>query len=144
MAAEPQVNDYMAHQVISVDVSASIFEATQKLIENNVGCVVVTEKGEVAGIVTKGDILKDSLLKLRDPKTTNVGSIMTRPFITIESDASLDDAAELMSQKQVSKLPVLEDGLLVGIITATDIIRVEPEYVKYLKNLVDSKISKAK
>jgi CBS domain-containing protein len=52
-----------------------------------------------------------------------------------------------MSERQVSKLPVLEDGLLVGIITAVDITRVEPAYVKYLKNVIDSKTpasSKAK
>jgi CBS domain-containing protein len=133
------VGDYMAHQVITVDVSESVFDATEKMIKNNVGCIVVTENGEVAGMVTKGDILKNSLLKLRDPVSTDVASIMTRPFITIESEDSLDDAAKLMSEKRVSKLPVLEDGLLVGIITATDIMRVEPEYVKYLKNLIDSK-----
>jgi CBS domain-containing protein len=133
------VRDYMAHQVVTVDVSDSVFDATEKLVKNNVGCIVATENGEVSGIVTKGDILKNSLLKLRDPVRTNVGSVMTRPFITIEADASLEDAANLMSEKQVSKLPVLEDGLLVGIITATDIMRVEPDYVKYLKDLIDSK-----
>lgn len=133
------VRDYMAHKVITVDVSESVFEATEKMIHNNVGCIVVTKNGEIAGIVTKGDILKNSLLKLRDPVSTNVGSIMTSPFITIEADASLEDAANLMSEKQVSKLPVLSEGILVGIITSSDIMRVEPEYVKYLKNLSKQK-----
>ncbi len=133
------VRDYMAHQVITVNASDSVFDATEKMIKNNVGCIVIMDNGEVAGIVTKGDILKNSLLKLKDPVNTNVGLIMTHPFTTIESEASLEDAANLMSQKQVTKLPVLEDGVLVGIITATDIMRVEPEYVKYLKNLIYSK-----
>jgi CBS domain-containing protein len=141
MTATLLVRDYMGHQVITVDVSDSVFDATEKMIKNNVGCIVVTENSEVAGIVTKGDILKNSLLRLRDPVGTNVGLIMTRPFITIESEASLEEAANLMSEKQVSKLPVLQDGLLVGIITATDIMRVEPAYVKYLINLIDSKTS---
>ena len=129
----------MSHRVVTVDVSDSVFKATDEMIKNNVGCIVVMKNDEIAGIVTKGDILKNSLLRLLDPMSTNVGSIMTHPFTTIESDASLEEAANLMSEKQVSKLPVLEGGLLVGIITATDIMRVEPEYVKYLRNLIDSK-----
>jgi CBS domain-containing protein len=53
------------------------------MIRNDVGCIVVAENSEVMGIVTKGDILKNSLLRLRDPVSANIGSIMARPFITI-------------------------------------------------------------
>jgi len=133
------IEDFMTYNVVTVDVSDSVYEAARKMLDSNVGCVVAMDKGEVMGIVTKGDILRNSLLKLLDPKATKVESIMTHPFVTIDAGASLEDAADLMSKKQVSKLPVLQDGVLIGIITATDIIRVEPEYVKYLKGLSEAR-----
>ena len=133
------VEDFMTHNVVTVGVNDSVYDATRKMVESNVGCIVAMSNGEVMGIITKGDILRNSLLKLLDPKTTKVESVMTYPFVTIDSGASLEDAAELMSKRHVSKLPVLQDGLLVGIITATDIIRVEPEYVKYLRALSENR-----
>ena len=65
---------------------------------------------------------------------------MVSPVVTISSDDSLEQAAKKMSERHVSKLPVVDDesGLLVGILTSTDIIRVEPTYVEYLKDLISS------
>ena len=134
----------MTMKVVKVDASDSVFDAAEKMIENNVGCVVVIRNDDVAGMVTKGDIIKRSLLKLQDPKETRVSSIMTTPVVTIGPDESLEEAARIMSNRQVSKLPVIEDdsGLLVAIITSTDIIRIEPGYVGYLKDLIFSKSSR--
>ena len=144
MAATLQVRDYMTMKVVKVDASDSVFDAAEKMIENKVGCVVVIQNDDIAGIITKGDIIKRSLLKLQDPKTTRASSIMTTPVVTIGPDESLEDAARLMASRQVSKLPVIEDdsGLLVAIITSTDIIRIEPGYVGYLKDLIFSKSSR--
>ena len=105
-AAVPEVRDYMSMRVVSVDASDSVFNASDIMIKNGVGCVVVTEYGDLAGIVTKGDILRNSLLKLLDPKKTTVQLVMTKSPVTIEASASLEDAAKLMTEKNVSKLPV--------------------------------------
>ena len=144
MAATLQVRDYMTMKVVKVDASDSVFDAAEKMIESNVGCVVVIQNNDIAGIITKGDIIKRSLLKLQDPKKTRVSSIMTTPVVTIGPDESLEEAARIMSSRHVSKLPVIEDdsGLLVAIITSTDIIRIEPGYVGYLKDLIFSKSSR--
>jgi CBS domain-containing protein len=143
MAATLQVRDYMTMKVVEVDASDSVYDTAEKMTANNVGCVVVTENDDIAGIVTKGDIIKRALLKLLDPKTTRVSTIMTAPVVTISPDDSLEEAAMMMSDRQVSKLPVMDDvsGLLVAIITSTDIIRIEPGYVGYLKDLIFSKSS---
>jgi len=140
--ASPSVSDYMAVKVAVVDVSDTVFEAARKMIESNVGCVVATRQDDIAGIITKGDILKNSVLKQLDLKATKVSSIMSTPVISIDQEASLEDAAKIMSERHVSKLPVLDpEGLLVGIITSTDVIRVEPEYIKYLEDLIYTKSS---
>ena len=64
--ASPSVSDCMATKVTVVDVSDSVLEAARKLIESNVGCVVAMRQDDIAGIVTKGDILKNSVLKQLD------------------------------------------------------------------------------
>lgn len=140
MAANLEVRDYMAMKVVTADVSDSVLDTATRLIDGKVGCVVVMQDDDLAGIVTKGDIIKSTILKLQDPKKLRVSSIMTTPVVTISPDSSIEAAAKLMSERRVSKLPVIEDesGLLIGIITSTDIIRVEPSYVEYLKELITS------
>jgi CBS domain-containing protein len=143
MAAEPEVRDYMSMRVVSVDAQDSVYNAADIMIKNSVGCVVVTEYGDLAGIVTKGDILRNSLLKLLDPKKTTVKMVMTKSPVTVEASDTLEEAAKLMTEKNVSKLPVLDEGILVGVISASDIIRVEPTYVTYLRGLIEKNISHA-
>ena len=130
----------MAMKVVTADASDSVFDAIAKMIGGDVGCIVVMQNDDIAGIVTKGDVIKNSFLKLEDPRKTRVSSIMSTPVVTISPDDSLEQAARVMSERNVSKLPVVDDesGLLVGIVTSTDIIRVEPKYVEYLKGLISS------
>ena len=144
MSANPEVRDHMGMKVVTSDASDFVYDATKKMIENNVGCVVVAENDDIAGIVTKGDIIKNVILKLLDPRTERISTIMVTPVITISPDDSLEDAARLMSERRVSKLPVIENesGLLVGIITSTDIMQVEPAYIEYLKDLIASSLRK--
>ena len=127
-------------KVETADVSDSVYDVTEKMILRNVGCIVITQNDDIAGIVTKGDVIRNIILKTQDPKSVRVSSIMVTPVVTASPDDSLEKAAGLMSEKLVSKLPVIDDesGLLVGIITSTDIIRAEPGYVKYLKELISS------
>ena len=133
----------MMMRVVTSDVSDSVYNAADILIKNDVGCVVVTEYGDIRGIVTKGDIQRNSLLKSLDPKKTRVGEVMTTQPVTIEASTNMEDAAKLMTEKNVSKLPVLDEGILVGIISASDIIRVEPTYVNYLRGLIEKKIPRS-
>lgn len=143
LATVPEVRDYMTLRVVSVDASDSVYNAADIMMKNSVGCVVVTEYGDIAGIVTKGDLIRNSLLKLQDPKSSTVKSVMTSSPVTIEASASLEEAARLMTERNVSKLPVLDEGLLVGVISASDIMRVEPTYVTYLRGLIERNISHA-
>ncbi len=138
-----EVRDYMSMRVVSVDISDSVYNAVDILTRNNVGCVVVTEYGDLKGIVTKGDILRKALLKSLDPVKTKVGQVMTSSPITIEASATLEEAAKIMTERHVSKLPVLDAGILVGLISATDIIRVEPTYVSYLRGLIERNVQRA-
>ena len=139
MSAVMRVSDLMIPKVITVDISANVFEAVSKIIEYEVGCVLVLKGEDIAGVVTKGDVLRKAVMLGLDPAATSIERVMSYNVVTISKDATLEEASRLMSLKKVSKLPVLEDGKLVGIITSTDIIRSEPMMVGYLHELIKAR-----
>ena len=131
-----KVYDVMATHVVVADASEPLTDAVNRMLERDVGCVVVTDKEDVAGIITKGDVLKKAFMKGLDAKNLPVKSVMTSPVIAISSDTTLEEASRLMIERKVSKLPVVNDKRLVGIITSTDVIRAEPMQIGYLQELV--------
>ena len=142
-ASSVEIRHYMTMRALTCDVSDSLYNAAEKMIKNNVGSVVVTKNGDVAGILTKGDILNCCILSGGNLKDMAAEAVMSKPVVCILPNKSLEEAARLMSERNVSKLRVIdESGLLSGIITSTDIIRIEPGYVKFLKDLIESKRSR--
>ncbi len=126
----------MSNQVFTAQSGDPVSRAVSTLVKNDVGSIVVLDEDKLVGIITKGDILRKVLLKGLDPKKTPARKVMAPKPVTITSNASIEDAAELMIKKKVSKLPVVNDGKLVGIITSTDIIRSEPTEIGYLQEMI--------
>lgn len=119
-----QVEKLMSRKVVTVDASSSVFDATREIMDRDIGCVVVLKEKKVVGIVTKGDILRETVMKRLDAQQLNIERMMTQPVLTIEPSRTLSDASNLMSQENLTKLPVVnKSGELVGIITSTDIVR---------------------
>ena len=127
-----KVSELMSTKVVTLDVeSATAYDVAREILNHDIGCVVVVKSGtkggggkKVVGIVTKGDILREAVMKRLDPQKISVESIMSRPVATVSMADTLAEASELMSSKSVSKLPVLgDDGELVGILSTTDIVR---------------------
>ena len=140
--------DIMTPNVITVKKNDSVEHAIKLLLENNVtGLPVVDENNHVLGIITEGDVIYrggeitpprylaifDSYIFLDSPnkfekqlkKMTGmfVEDVMTSPVIVIESNKVVDDAAKLMTKHKVNRLPVVENEILVGIISRRDIIK---------------------
>ncbi len=131
-----KVYDVMSTHVVVAEVTEPLTEAVNRMLERDVGCVVVTDKENVAGIITKGDVLKKAFMKGLDAKNLPAKNVMTSPVIAISSDTTLEEASKLMIERKVSKLPVVNEKKLVGIITSTDVIRAEPMQIGYLQELV--------
>lgn len=131
-----KVYDVMSTHVVVADVSEPLTEAVNRMLERDVGCVVVTEKEDIAGIITKGDVLKKAFMRGLEAKDISIAKVMSTPVIAISYDATLEEASKLMIEKHVSKLPVVQDKKLVGVITSTDVIRAEPMQIGYLQELV--------
>lgn len=107
-------------KVITVDGNISLKEAATLMSRKNIGSLVVTEKGTILGIVTERDILK--YISHSNNLHAKVEDIMTQDVITVDANADLVEASNLMFQHRIKKLPVIEKNKLVGIITATDLI----------------------
>ena len=130
------VNEIMTKDVVTIDNSSSIFDASIVMSERDVGCLIVTNDGNAEGIITEGDIVRRGICKENDPKKTNVSSIMSSPLITVNPLMSVEDVAEILNHAHIKRLGVVSAHELVGIITITDIVAAETKLVKVLERYV--------
>jgi CBS domain-containing protein len=117
------VDELMSRKVVTVNVESTAFEAARDMLDHDIGCVLVTDGRKILGVVTKSDIIREAVLRRLDPQKLNVETVMSKPAITIDSSKSLAEASEMMSKHNITKLPVVEKGDLVGIITSSDLVR---------------------
>lgn len=122
------VKDVMTPDPITVDASAPISEAAQKMREADVGPIVVIEDGAVAGIITDRDIAVRAVADGKDPTKTTVGEIASKEVATLSPRDKVTMAIDLMEKIAVRRLPVVEDHKPVGILSLGDlVIEREPE-----------------
>ncbi len=115
------IADVMTKSVLSVDASMTINEAAKMMEDTKVGAVIVMENNVTVGIVTDRDFAVKVAAHAYQI-TLPVKQIMSSPLFSINSDESVRAAADLMHERGIRKLPVINDEKLVGIITATDIV----------------------
>ena len=118
-----KIEEAMIKSVVTLQEDVSVYEAVKLMNENRIGCLVVLQYGQVVGIVTERDVLERVLEKCRNPKETKVTEIMTKRVIVGKLGIRLDEAAKLMFEKKVKKLPIVEGNRLVGLVTLTDLAR---------------------
>jgi CBS domain-containing protein len=133
------VKDVMQRNVIVAKENMKIKEAAEVMSKYHIGSLVIVRNNKVVGILTERDILK-AIAKGIDPRTIEAKDIMTKEVITISPTSTIEDAASLMLEKKIKKLPVLDGEKLVGIITATDIAVIQPKLIKNLAELLATKI----
>jgi acyl dehydratase/CBS domain-containing protein len=114
------VRDVMSSPVETVAPGATGAEAAKALREARVGSLVVCEDDEPVGIVTESDVV-ELLAENVDADSVTVRDVMTGELVTVESDTELEDAAAVLADHGIRRLPVLDDGELVGIVTTTDL-----------------------
>jgi len=116
------VENVMQKNVIAVDSSVTIRDTATIMTNARVGCVIITDGNSPIGIVTERDIVQRVTSKDL-PLSTKVSEIMTTPLITVKPDYTLWETAQIMKTNSIHKLPIEKDGNLVGIITATDLVK---------------------
>ncbi|MCD6154796.1 MAG: CBS domain-containing protein [Candidatus Verstraetearchaeota archaeon] len=131
------VKDYMRKDIITVDSGVSIHEAVKIMKNRESDYLIVLKDGNPIGIITEEDLVRKVLAEERDPRETSVDEVMTSPLITIEPEACLSEAAELMGERNVRKIPVVKDGVIYGIITSKEIAKYFNKYIdRIVKDIV--------
>ena len=118
-----KVKDVMMKQVITVAPNESVFAAATRMAQRGIGALVITEKNSPLGIITERDIVRKVVATKKDPTNTKVSGIMSKPLFTTSPNDDLKEAAKTMSINEVRRLPVVENGKLVGMLTATDLAK---------------------
>jgi len=119
------VRDVMKENPTTVEASATLREAAQCMQREDIGNVLVVENGEVQGIVTDRDIVVRAIADGKDPDDVSVREVCSTDVETVSPDDSIEDAVQKLRGKNVRRLPVVEDGKPVGIVSLGDLAQEE-------------------
>jgi CBS domain-containing protein len=117
------LNEKSQRAVISVSPESTVYQALQVMAEMDVGAVLVMAQGEVQGIFSERDYARRIVLQGRTSVTTPVRDIMTSKVVYVLPDNTLQECMALMTERRIRHLPVLEDGLVIGMLSIGDLVR---------------------
>ena len=117
------VRDAMVPEPRTLPATATAQEAGKLLERPEVRAVLITDDGRLAGVVTRKTLVREVVAAGRDPRTTQLGAIAEPPLYTLESDLPLDEAFRFLEEQDVERVPVTEDGRLVGILSRSALQR---------------------
>jgi CBS domain-containing protein len=120
-----KVRELMTSDPATVGPADPVAKAATLMREEDCGAIPVVRDGKLVGIVTDRDITIRAVAEGRDPKTLKVSEIMSADPITVTPDADGDEASRMMAEFQVRRLPVVEDGRLLGILVTAQLARRE-------------------
>lgn len=129
------VEDVMVGDVITIGEDDTVHKAVKLMNKHEIGCLVVVLKGKPIGIITERDMLQRVLAKSVDPEKITVSDIMSAPLIMGKPKMEIENAVRLMFKTKIKKLPVVQRGKLIGLVTLTDLTRFQPHMIRILKKL---------
>jgi CBS domain-containing protein len=127
-------------EVLEIDADASVFAAVQLMVEKNVGSLLVTVSGDIAGIVTERDYLRRVTLEGRTDRETPVREIMSSPLIVASPQTTVDECMALMTDRRIRHVPVVDEGRVVGVVSIGDLVKFKSKLqtfeIQYLTNYI--------
>jgi len=130
-----QVKDIMSRNVVTITPDATVLEAAKKMVENNVKFLIVTENERLVGIVTEWDFVKKIAKGGKEILNAKLETIMTKKVIVITPETTITEAAEIMLANNIKRLPVVENNVLIGVVTAMEILLAEPKLIEQVAEL---------
>ena len=108
--------------VLEIDGGSSVLDAVQLMVENNVGSLLVTERGEVVGIVTERDYLRRVTLEGRTEEAP-VREIMSSPLVVATAETTVDECMAMMTDRRIRHIPVVDEEKVIGLVSIGDLVK---------------------
>jgi CBS domain-containing protein len=121
MRMAQSIRDVMSANPITMPVASTVSEAARTMREANIGDIIVLEGDQLYGIVTDRDIVVRTVAEGRDPETATLGDICSREMTTLSPTDIVEDAVRLMRDKAIRRVPVIENGTPIGIVSLGDL-----------------------
>ena len=142
----PNVSEILAGksgELLTIDADDSVLDAVRKMVDANVGSLLVNVDGRIQGIVTERDYLRRVTLEGRTDADVPVREIMTTPLIVIGPDTSIDECMALMTDRRIRHLPVVDDGRIVAVVSIGDVVKFQSQQqnfqIKYLTDYITAR-----
>jgi CBS domain-containing protein len=138
-----EILDEKGTDVLQIEADASVFEAVKRMVEANVGSLLVTEGGKITGIVTERDYLRRATLEGRTDRETAVREIMSSPLIVVSPQTTIDACMALMTDQRIRHVPVVDGGEVVGIVSIGDLVKFKSKQqsfeIQYLTDYITAR-----
>lgn len=128
-----EARNVMVEKVLTVEVDTPLTEAVRLMNKHGIGSLIVTKKGTPFGIVTERDFLTRVLAHSEELKKVKVEEVMSKPLVAGNPEMEIEEVARVMFQRKIKKLPLMKHGKLVGLVTLTDLLRIQPQLIKMYK-----------
>lgn len=133
-----EILDEKGHEVLQIEADASVLQAVERMVEANVGSLLVRDGGDVMGIVTERDYLRRVTLEGRADRDTSVREIISTPLIVATPETTVEECMAMMTERRIRHVPVVEEGDLVGMISIGDLVKFASQQQSYeIKYLTD-------
>lgn len=129
------VRQYMKKNVVSLPSTATLLEAARTMKEKHIGSMIIEDNLKVKGLLTDRDIALAVAAAGKDPTSTCVCDIMIQAPVTVDADTDINAALRIMNRASVGRLPVLENGKLIGVISDADIAGAMKEEISQFMEL---------
>jgi CBS domain-containing protein len=115
------VREVMTADPVQLDSSAPLVEAARRMRDADIGDVIVMDGGSMCGVVTDRDIVVRAIAEGKDPQSATLSEICSHDVVTVSADDSVERAIQLMRERAIRRLPVVEGGRPIGVVSIGDL-----------------------
>jgi CBS domain-containing protein len=130
-------------ELLTIASDSTVYDMVARMVESNVGSLLVTIAGRIEGIVTERDYLRRVTLEGRTDRETQVSEIMTTPLIVVTPDTPVDECMAVMTDRRIRHMPVVEGGEVVGMVSIGDLVKFQSKQqsfkIQYLTDYISAR-----
>lgn len=135
-----QILKAKGRNVYSILSNTTVYEALKVMGDKNIGAILIIDDNQLKGILSERDYARKIVLKDKSSKETFVHEIMESNVFTVKLSNNIEDCMELMSEKRIRHLPVVEDGTVIGIISISDVVKaiieIQKDTIQHLNSYI--------